>query len=140
MLTQWLNLAITAIVVLGGTGLNLFILGRVVGKWEGSMKTVVDALQKVEKLADEASEASTQNHGALALLGARMDTAEAALSKFWQMRDEFVALRTTIEIEGKNQREKMDSIARSQGVMERQLANMVSTKAGFTTLSSENKN
>lgn len=136
-LSQWVGIGISVLVMLGGTAVNLFIMGRFVGQWSEAMKNVAATVAKVEdRLENVEGEA-----GKVPLLEQRMAGAEAAVSRFWEMRDEFTAMRVTVEQEGKHSRERLDSVARSLSVIERQMANMVTTKGtGFTVLTSEDTN
>jgi hypothetical protein len=70
----------------------------------------------------------------------RLESLEATADKFYEMRDAFIRMTTTIEFEGKQTREHLQSLARGQSVIERQLGNLVSTRAGFTTITSEDTN
>jgi hypothetical protein len=70
----------------------------------------------------------------------RIDSLEATADKFYEMRDAFIRMTTTIEFEGKQTREQLQSLARGQSVIERQLGNLVSSKAGFTTINNEDTN
>ncbi len=140
MNSQWIGIAISVLIMLGGTAVNLFIIGRFVGQWGEAMKNIAKTLEKVEDRVEAVEAESDQSASRLGLFDQRLLTTEHATSKFWEMRDEFTAMRVTVEQQGKHNSEKLDSLARSYGVIERQLANLVSTGTGFTTLNSENKN
>ena len=140
MNSQWIGIAISVLIMLGGTSVNLFIIGRFVGQWGEAMKNIAKTLEKVEVRVEAVEAESDQSVSRLGLFDQRLLTTEHATSKFWEMRDEFTAMRVTVEQQGKHNIEELDSLARSYGVIERQLANLVSTGTGFTTLNSENKN
>lgn len=137
MNSQWIGIAVSVLVMLGGTAVNLFIIGRFVGQWGEAMKNIASTLAKVEERIETAETQGDDTAAKVGLIDQRLITAEQAAGKFWEMRDEFTAMRVTVEQEGKHSREKLDSLARGQGVIERQLANLVTSKAGFTTLSNE---
>lgn len=138
--SQWIGIGISVVVMLGGTAVNLFIIGRFVGQWSEAMKNIAKTLAKVEARVEEVGEDSEATSKQVGLIDQRLITAEQAASKFWEMRDEFTAMRVTVEQEGKHSREKLDGLARGQSVIERQLGNLVSSRAGFTTLSNEDRN
>jgi uncharacterized protein YoxC len=140
MSSQWIGIAISVFVMLGGTAVNLFIIGRFVGQWSEAMKNIATTLSKVEERVEATEEQGDTIAAKVGLMDQRLMTAEQAASKFWEMRDEFTRMTVTIEQEGKHSREKLDSLARGQSVIERQLANLVTSKSGFTTLSSEDTN
>jgi len=137
---QWIGIAVSVAVVLGGTAVNLFIIGRFVGQWSEAMKNIVATLSKVETRLEEVDDRAEVTESKRTLMEARLGHVEGGVDRFWEMRDEFVTMRVTVEQQGKHSSEKLDSLARSYGVIERQLANLVSTRSGFTTLNSENKN
>lgn len=139
-LPQWLGLGLTILVVLGGTGVNLFFMGRFVGKWGELMNHLSKTIADVEERLEAAEAHGDQTAHKVGLMDQRLAGAEAAASKFWEMRDEFTAMRTTIELEGKYARDTQESIKRSIAVIERQLGNLVTTRGGFTTLHSDDKN
>lgn len=139
MSTQWIGIAISVFVMLGGTAVNLFIIGRFVGQWSEALKNITSTLAKVESRVEELGERSDETEGKRALMDARLTNVESGVDKFWAMRDEFVTMRTTVEINGKHQAEKLESVARSVSVIERQIGNLVSGKAGFTVITSEDK-
>ena len=135
---DWTGVAISAVVVLGGLAVNLFIIGRFVGQWGEAMKNSTATLAKVESSLREVGEAGEETSGKVQLLEARVKVTEAAADKFWEMRDAFIRMTTTMEVEGKQQREKLDGIARGQSVIERQLANIATGRAsGLTVMTSE---
>jgi len=140
MNSQWVGIAISVLVMLGGTAVNLFIIGRFVGQWGEAMKNIAKTLQQVETRVESVEEKTDATESKRTVMDQRLVTAEQATAKFWEMRDAFTSMQKTVEIEGKHAREKMDSVGRSISVIERQLANLVSTRAGFTTLSSEDTN
>jgi len=133
---DWTGVAISAAVVLGGLAVNLFVIGRFIGQWGEAMKNTTTTLKKVEETLHEVGEAAEQTSGKVQLLDARVKVTEAAADKFWEMRDAFIRMTTTMEIEGKQQREKLDSIARGQSVIERQLANIATGRTGGLTVMS----
>lgn len=137
---QWVGLIVTVLVALGGTAANLFLMGRFVGQWGEAMKNNVAALAKVEARLEDVEDRTDETENRRALMEPRLQTVESGVDRFWAMRDEFVTMRTTVEIEGKHAREKLEAVARGMAVIERQLGNLVTTKAGFTTLTSEDKN
>lgn len=140
MQTQWIGIAVSVLVMLGGTAVNLFIIGRFVGQWSEAMRNIAATLQKVESRVEEVGERGDENHNAVAMMQPRLDSLEATADKFYEMRDAFIRMTTTIEFEGKQTREQLQSLARGQGVIERQIGNLVSSKAGFTTITSEDAN
>lgn len=140
MSTQWVGIAVSVLVMLGGTAVNLFIIGRFVGQWGEAMKNIAKTLEKVEGRVEHVETDHELTAAKVGLMDQRLITTEQATSKFWEMRDEFTSMRTTVEIEGKHQRETLDSVGRSIAVIERQLGNLVSSKAGFTTLTTEDAN
>lgn len=140
MNSQWIGIAISVLIMLGGTAVNLFIIGRFVGQWGEAMKNIAKTLEKVEDRVESVEAQGDQSAARLGLFDQRLITTEQATSKFWEMRDEFTAMRVTVEQQGKQSSEKLESLARSYSVIERQLANLVSTHSGFTTLNTENKN
>ena len=140
MNTSWIGIAISAAVMLSGTAINLFIVGRFVGQWSEAMKNIASTLSKVEQRIEEVEGQADKTEGERRLMDGRLGTVETGLDKFWTLRDEFVTMRTTVEINGKHQSEKLESLGRSVSVIERQIGNLVSTRSGFTTLSSEDKN
>lgn len=140
MSPQWINIAITVLVILAGTAVNLFIIGRFVGQWGEAMKHTANTLAKVEQRLEEVETSADETENKRALMEGRLQNVETGVDRFWTMRDEFVTMRTTVELEGKHQREQLAAQARSLSVIERQLANLVASKAGFTTISSEDKN
>lgn len=137
---QWVSIALTVLVVLGGTAVNLFILGRVIGRWGEAMANLGKTLDGVEQRVEDVEEHTAKNATKIGLIDQRLVAAEQVAQKFWEMRDEFTAMRVTVESEGRHARDKMDGIGRSISVIERQMANLVTTRAGFTTLTSEDKN
>lgn len=140
MSTQWVGIAVSVLVMLGGTAVNLFIIGRFVGQWGEAMKNIAKTLEKVEGRVEHVETDHELTAAKVGLMDQRLIATEQATSKFWEMRDEFTSMRTTVEIEGKHQRETLDSVGRSIAVIERQLGNLVSSKAGFTTLTTEDAN
>ena len=136
MSTQWVGIAVSVLVMLGGTAVNLFIIGRFVGQWGEAMKNIAVTLKKVEERVEEVGEQTAE----VALIDQRLTAAEVAVARLSGMSDQIVRLTTTVEIDGKHSREKLDSVSRSISVIERQLGNLVSTRAGFTTLISEDAN
>jgi hypothetical protein len=137
MSSNWVGIAISVLVMLGGTAVNLFIIGRFVGQWSEAMKNIASTLQKVEAQAEAVQDQADGTDGRLQLIDQRLGVAEAATAKFWEMRDAFTRMTVTIESEGKHSREKLESLARGQSVIERQLANLVSAKGGFTVISTD---
>ena len=140
MTTQWIGIAISVAVMLSGTAVNLFIVGRFVGQWSEAMKNIAATLAKVEQRIEEVEGQADKTEGERRLMDGRLGNVETGLDKFWTLRDEFVTMRTTVEINGKYQSEKLDSVSRSVSVIERQIGNLVSSRSGFTTLTSEDKN
>lgn len=140
MSSQWIGIAVSVLVMLGGTAVNLFIVGRFVGQWGEAMKNIAKTLERVEARVEDVEHAGELTAAKATLLDQRLVTNEEAVSKFWEMRGEFIALRTTVEIEGKHQREGLVSLGRSIAVIERQLGNLVSSRAGFTTIDSKDTN
>jgi TolA-binding protein len=140
MQTQWIGIAVSVLVMLGGTAVNLFIIGRFVGQWSEAMRNIAATLQRVEERVEEVGERGDENHNAVAMMQPRIDSLEATADKFYEMRDAFIRMTTTIEFEGKQTREQLQSLARGQSVIERQLGNLVSSKAGFTTINNEDTN
>ncbi len=140
MNTSWIGIAISAAVMLSGTAINLFIVGRFVGQWSEAMKNIASTLSKVEQRIEEVEGQADKTEGERRLMDGRLGNVETGLDKFWTLRDEFVTMRTTVEINGKHQSEKLDSVSRSVSVIERQIGNLVSSRSGFTTLTSEDKN
>lgn len=140
MSTQWIGIAISVVVMLGGTAVNLFIIGRFVGQWGEAMKNIAGTLTKVELRIEQVESSGEKTESERRLMDGRLRNVESGVDRFWEMRDEFVTMRTTVELEGKHSREKMESVGRSVSVIERQIGNLVSTRAGFTTLTSEDKN
>lgn len=140
MNTQWIGVAISVLVVLSGLAANLFIIGRFVGQWSETMRSIAKTLAQVEARVEDVEDGREDASRRISLMDQRLGVTEQAASKFWEMRDEFTTLRVTVEQEGKHSREKLDSMARSFSVIERQLANLVTTRSGFTTLTSEDKN
>lgn len=137
--SQWIGIAISVLVMLGGTAVNLFIMGRFVGQWGEAMKNIASTLSKVESRVEEVGDQHDETEGKRALMDARLTTVETGVDRFWAMRDEFVTMRTTVEINSKHQTAKLESLDRSVSVIERQLGSLVGSKAGFTTLSSDGK-
>lgn len=134
--SQWVGIGISVVVMLGGTAVNLFIIGRFVGQWGEAMKNIADTLSKVEKRVEEVGEHGEQ----IPLLDQRLSAAEVAVAKLTGMSDQLVRLTTTIEIGDKHNREKLDGVSRSIAVIERQIGSMVSTRIGFTTLTTDDGN
>lgn len=140
MSTQWIGISMSVLIMLGGTAVNLFIIGRFIGQWGEAMKNIAKTLANVELRVETTEDKAEATAAKVGLIDQRLITTEQAASKFWEMRDEFTAMRVTVESEGRHSREKLDSVSRSISVIERQLGNLVSTKAGFTTLTTEDKN
>lgn len=140
MSSQWVGIAVSVLVMLGGTAVNLFIIGRFVGEWGATMKNIASTLSKVEKRVETVEDKADATETKRSLMDQRLGTAEQATAKFWEMRDEFTAMRVTVEQEGKHARDKLDAVSRSISVIERQLGNLVSTRTGFTTLESKDVN
>lgn len=138
--SNWVAVAISMLVMLGGTAVNLFIIGRFVGQWGEAMKNIASMLQKVEERVERVETAEDVTSAKVGLMDQRLLTTEQAASKFWEMRDEFTRMTVTIEQEGKHSRAQLDSLARGQSVIERQLANLVSTRTGFTTITTDEAN
>lgn len=138
--SQWIGIAVSVLVMLGGTAVNLFIVGRFVGQWSEAMKNIAATLAKVEERVEGVVELADDTHNKLALVDQRLGTTELAASKFWEMRDEFITMRVTVEQHGKRTSEQLDAVGRSIGVIERQLGNLVSTERGFTTLKNKETN
>lgn len=133
MSLQWVGPAISVLVMLGGTAVNLFIIGRFIGQLSETVRNVTATVSKVEARLEEIGQETDK----IPLIDQRLSVVEIATSKFWEMRDEFTAMRVTVEQEGRHSREKLDSLARGQSVIERQLANLVTSKAGFTVIQNE---
>ena len=132
--SNWVGIGISVLVMLGGTAVNLFIIGRFVGQWGESMRNIAETLKKVEDRVEEVGEHGEQ----IPLLDQRLTAAEVAVAKLSGMSDQIVRLTTTIEIDGKHSREKLDSVGRSIAVIERQLANIATGRtSGLTVISSE---
>jgi len=140
MNSQWIGIALSVLVMLGGTAVNLFIIGRFVGQWSEAMRNISTTLQKVEGQVAAVGAQGDETEGRVSLIDARLANTEAAAGKFWEMRDEFTAMRVTVEMTGKQQQQKLDILARGMSVIERQLGNLVTSKAGFTTLTSDDTN
>jgi len=138
--TQWIGIAVSVLVMLGGTAVNLFIIGRFVGQMSESMRNTTTTLGKIEERLEEVDGAGTETAKQVGLMDQRLKVAETATGEFWKMRDAFTELKTTVEITGKHTGDKLDSVGRSIGVIERQLGSLVSSKAGFTTITTEDKN
>lgn len=139
-MSNWIGVAVSVLVMLGGTAVNLFILGRFVGQWSEAMKNIVATLARVERRVEQAEEHGEATASKVGLMDQRLITTEEATSKFWLMRDEFTAMRVTVEQEGKHARDKLDSVGRSISVIERQMASWLTTRVGFTTLTTEDSN
>ena len=137
---SWIGIAISVLVMLGGTAVNLFIIGRFVGQWGEAMKNIAATLAKVEHRIEEIGVQGDAVDNKQGLMEARLVSVESGVDRFWKMRDEFVTMRTTVELVGKHQADKLESVSRSISVIERQLGSLVGSKAGFTTLSSEGDN
>lgn len=140
MNAAWISIAISVLVVLIGTATNLFVIGRFFGRWSATTQNITATLEKVERRLEDVEGRAEEGDSERRLMDGRLKIVEGGVDRFWEMRDEFVTMRTTIEIEGKHSREKLESVSRSVSGIERQLANLVSTRSGFTTLTSEDKN
>jgi hypothetical protein len=139
-LPQWLGFGLTLLVVVTGTGANLFFMGRFVGKWGELMTNLTRGLAKIEERMEGIEDREAERASKVDIIDQRLTVQEQATQKFWEMRDEFTAMRTAIEIEGKYARENSESIKRSIAVIERQLANLATTRTEVIRLDSENKN
>jgi hypothetical protein len=62
MQTQWIGIAVSVLVMLGGTAVNLFIIGRFVGQWSEAMRNIAATLQRVEERVEEVGERGDENH------------------------------------------------------------------------------
>jgi hypothetical protein len=141
MQSQWVGIAISVLVMLGGTAVNLFIIGRFVGQWGEAMKNIAKTLQQVELRVESVEDKADITESKRTVMDQRLITAEQAADKIWEMRDAFTALRVTVEQGSKHQTDKLDSVVRSISVIERQLGNMVSTsRSSFTTLTTDDGN
>ncbi len=141
MNSQWVGIGLSVLVMLGGTAVNLFIIGRFVGQWGEAMKNIAAMLAKVEERVEEVDgrvgevgDGAEVTAGRLALVDQRLVTAEQAAAKFWDMREEFISMRVTVELSGKSTTELIASLGRSMSVIERQMGNLVASRAGFTTI------
>lgn len=136
---NWTAVSIAGLVMLGGTAINLFIIGRFVGQWSEAMKNMSSALGRVEAQVLEVSDLSDGNASKLQLMDQRLLVVESATSRFWEMREQFVTLRVTIEMTAKRSDEVAASTGRAIAGIERQLANLVvtRTKSGLTQLSTD---
>lgn len=139
MSSQWVGIAISIVVVLGGTAVNLFIIGRFVGQWSEALRNLAATLGKVETQLETTSTQAEVTEQKAALIDQRLAAVEVATSKFWEMRDAFTRMSVTLELTAKGTTERLESLGRSVGVIERQMANLVTTKAGFTTLEDAGK-
>lgn len=150
---QWLSIAISLVIMITGTAANLFIIGRFVGRHGEALKHMAGTLGKVEERVEENRDITDKQislieerveiaHTKLGLVDVRLVQAEVGLARFWEMRDEFVSLRVTVELTNKQNAESLGQIHRGQSVIERQLANLVSTRieGGFMKMSSEDTN
>jgi hypothetical protein len=131
MTTSWIGIAISVVVMLSGTAANLFIIGRFVGQWGEATKNIATTLSKVERRVEDVESSGEKTESERRLMDGRLKNAESGVDRFWEMRDEFVTMRTTVELEGKHSREKLDSVSRSVSVIERQIANLVSARAAL---------
>lgn len=136
---DWTGVAISLLAGAAGLAVNLFIIGRFVGQWGEAVKNTASTLEKVEAGLKQVGEVAEDTAGKVRLIDARVKVTEAAADKFWEMRDAFIRMTTTMEVEGKQQRERLDGIARGQSVIERQLANIVTAnrRGAMTIRSSE---
>lgn len=138
---MWISIGISLLAVLVGTATNLFVIGRFFGRWSETTKNITATLEKVERRLEDVEGKAEEGDSQRLLMDGRLKIVEGGVDRFWQMRDEFVTMRTTVEINGKHQNEKLESLGRSVSVIERQIGNLVSTRAaGFVTLTSEEKN
>lgn len=128
--SSWIAVGISVLVVLGGTGANLFIMGRQVGQMNESMRNTASTLKDFKERLDEVGDMSAENAQGLSLVDQRVKATEAATGEFWKMRDAFTAMKTTAELEGKYAREKLESMDRSLREMGRTLANAMHTRLG----------
>lgn len=128
--SEWTAVAISVVVVLAGVGVNLFVIGRFIGQWAEAMRNITTTLTTVKDEASTTAALAEATAGHVQLLDARVKVTESAADKFWEMRDAFIRMTTTIEFEGKQSREKLDGLARGQSVMERQLANIATGRGG----------
>lgn len=111
--TNWIGIVLSALVMLGGTAVNLFIIGRFVGQWSEAMKNMSSALTRVEAQVAEVTDQSESNQGKLQLMDQRLLVVEAATSRFWEMREQFVTLRVTVEMTTKRTEETMITVQKS---------------------------
>jgi hypothetical protein len=135
-ITPWIGIGISILTVLGGSAVNLFIIGRFIGRSDEAMKNVASTLEKVEGRVEEVAVLADK----VPLLDQRLTATEVAVAAVAGMKEQITRLTTTIEIDGKHSREKLEGVSRSISVIERQLGNLVTTRAGFTTLTSEDTN
>jgi hypothetical protein len=135
-ITPWIGIGISILTVLGGSAVNLFIIGRFIGRSDEAMKNVASTLEKVEGRVEEVAVLADK----VPLLDQRLTATEVAVAAVAGMKEQITRLTTTIEIDGKHSREKLEGVSRSISVIERQLANLVTTRAGFTTLTSDETN
>jgi hypothetical protein len=135
-ITPWIGIGISILTVLGGSAVNLFIIGRFIGRSDEAMKNVASTMEKVEGRVEEVAVLADK----VPLLDQRLTATEVAVAAVAGMKEQITRLTTTIEIDGKHSREKLEGVSRSISVIERQLGNLVTTRAGFTTLTSEDTN
>lgn len=138
--SDWWGIALSVLVMLGGTAVNLFIIGRFVGQWGEAMRNIAKTLDKVEERVEVVEGDGEVLSTKIGLMDQRLITTEQAASKFWEMRDAFTAMQKTVEIEGKYARETMASVNRSISGIERMVGNLFTAKAGFTTITTDDKN
>ncbi len=134
---QWVSPIVTVVVMLVGLAANIFVMGRFIGRQTMQLGNIETSMARVETRVEDVEDLADSTESQRALMEGRLRQVETGVDRFWEMRDEFVRLRTTFEIESKHQAESLERLGRSVAVIERQLGNLVTSRAGFTTLSNE---
>lgn len=128
---QWISLGVTIVVVLVGTAVNLFLIGRFVGSFTEAMRNLTQLFGKIEERVEAVEDRSEDSRTWQADVAARLEQAERGTAVVAEFRDEFIAMRATVQSETRHSNEKLDSVVRSIGVIERQLANISSRGLEF---------
>lgn len=122
MSSQWVAVALSVLVVLGGTGLNLFVIGRFIGQWSTALVRVSDDLTKIENRMGEVEDRADATEKRVLTLQGELNVVNKAMDQFWELRDAFMKLSGVLELTSKHTGEQLDGLKRGQAVIERQLA------------------
>ena len=104
---------------------NLLLIGKWVGNITAAQTNLLALVGELKRRLDDFESEVESEAGHRAAFAVRMDNAEKAAEALWGVRDKLTALQAAGEVEGRHTREKLDSLSRDMGGIQRHLANMI---------------